>query len=72
MSFVVYFEEGVSSQSSFTNPPTPQTMPPLGELYSSLIKKKDGLESPFMIHSFIHRITVPITSYDCFYIYRYI
>jgi len=65
MSFVECSEKGISPQSSFTDPPSPQTMPSLGELCSSLIKK-EVLESPFMIHPFIHSITVPIIYYDRF------
>lgn len=40
MSFIEYFEKGISSQSSLPNSPTPGTMPLLGELHSSLIKKR--------------------------------
>lgn len=36
------------------------------ESYIAHLLKKDVLESPFMIHSFIRSITVPVTSYVCF------
>lgn len=65
MSFVEYFEEGISSQSSFTNLPQPKECLYL-QSYIAHLLKRGVLESPFMIHSFIRSITVPIASYDCF------
>lgn len=69
ISFVEYFEEGISSQSSFTNSPK-QCL--YLESYIAHLLKKEVSDSPFMIHSFIHSITVPISSYDCFCLSQHI